>query len=1154
MKYAALHCHSTYSFQDGVGNIQQWVIGAKEKGIVGLAITDHGDNSSIAELNYWGKKENYPTVFGCELYITDSIEHNRSDNRYRHLVVWVKDEVGYKNLCRLHKLAWDPDHFYYKPRITYDELVRHKDGLVIGSACIAGAIASDVVTLAEQNISLRLHGANQLAEPLTQEQIDTYGSQRPILQNAIDSRFHWFKKNFGEDFYLEMQFNNQCHDWNHKQHCFDDLPGGLDRQRLVSGYYMKVAKQYGMKIIASPDAHMVHEHEKLVQDCQMGTRYMSKTNKSSDGDSEKLGWHFREAYYLPSAEEIAGLYKKNFDFMNDEKVNDLLVNSLEVLEKCRGVNLSKKVYLPNVEIAGAVTGSQKIISEIKRLGIIKDKLAIDPRYKKRLSYEIETLCNNGTIDLSGYFLLLSDVVAWARSNGVGVGPARGSAGGCLVAFALGITKIDPIEWGLLFERFIGPARIKKGTLPDIDIDFSDPTLVFQYLKQKWGEDHVCGISANQTFKFKLAIKDAYRGLTGNSVGQNLEVATKLIGEDESDEVIDAWIASPQVQAWIATGEKENYRPVSSKLRAEIINVARQLRGQMRHRGVHAAAVVVAPEPIHEIVPVARVTKAKDAAASKWVTQYTMKWVEEAGLVKFDILGLSTLTHIQSCLALIKQHRGIDIDPYDLDWNDQEVFANFTPDNVTSVFQFDTEVAKPFLSKMRPKSVSDLAKITALARPGAMDSNQDQVFVARFTGATRVEYPHSALEEVLKETYGVMIYQEDVMAAVQILGGFSAEEADDIRRGMGKKRADLIEDAKQQFIDYAVTHFEDITMKRATELWELIETFARYGFNKSHAMAYAMLAYVCQYLKTKYPREWWCSVLQYEDDESRFKRIFAYVSNLDGITVLPPSINLSERKYSIGPNGDILTPIDYIKKVGETVLEKIIVNRGEGYTSLEDFCSRKYEMRTAGRDKPIMKSIADKNVALQLIWAGCFNELHPGETHKQLVQRYYDWRINHNKETKKNREVLQEEFDRLYANMNMIDEIIFTARAMPVLSIDFHKRLKDVLKGKITPFRKILEAGNNSYVVTAGLITDIEFIKTKKNEDAAFVEFQNAGEILRLVFWPESYRRYFQILKPFKIAQIEGKVNIWNGTRSIVVNRLEIIENITSENKELRNVG
>ena len=1137
MTYAALHCHSTYSFQDGVGSIEHWVRGAKEKGLAGLAITDHGDNSSIAELQYWGKKEQYPVIFGCELYITDDIQNNNPNSRYRHLIVWVKDAQGYKNLCRLHKLAWSVDHFYYKPRITYEELAKHREGLIVGSACIAGAIAADIVELAEDG--LILHNYNKGLVTLDSERFDQLSSKRIIQKKAIADRFEWFKHHFGEDFYLEVQFNNQCHDWNHKAHVFEPLPGGLDRQRIVNGSYLAYAKSHNIKLVASPDAHMVHAHEKRVQDCQMGTRYMS-SNKSGDHDQEALGWHFKETYYLPSYDEITHHYQHNFPFLTGDNINSILSNTLEVMNKCRDVNLGAKVYLPNFEIPGATTGSQRLIHEIKRLGLIADQLKTDPRYKERLSYELNTLCNNGVIDLSGYFLLLADVVVWARANRVEVGPGRGSAGGCLVAYALGITKIDPIKWGLSFERFIGPARIKKGTLPDIDVDFSDPAKIFDYLRTRWGEDYVCGISANQTFKFKLALKDSYRGLTNNTVGPGLEAIAKLAGDDESDEAISAWRQSEPVIAWINTGRGDNERnPTSVEQREEVVRVAMELRGQMRHRGVHAAAVVVAPEPIHEIIPVARVTTIKDrsdGSDGKWVTQYTMKWVEAAGLVKFDILGLNTLNDIYRCVQLVKENHKIDIDVHHLHWNDQEVFKQFTPDNVTSVFQFDTDVARPYLAQLRPKSIFDLAKITAVARPGAMDSDQDKIFINRWTGKDPIDCLHPALESTLKDTYGVMIFQEDVMSAVQILGGFSAEEADDIRRGMGKKKPELIEAARQRFIDYSTSHYADINQKRATELWSAIDSFARYGFNKSHAMAYAMLAYICQYLKTKFPKEWWCSVLQNEDDESRFRRIYAHVQNSTNVKILSPDINNSKDQYVIDADGNIVTPLSYIKKIGQTTLYNILNSREAGFESLEDFSARK----SVGRTKGTPKSIADKNVVLQLIWAGCFDRLHPECSKKQLIERYFNFRMAVPKETKKNKEMLKIEFDKNYSNINMIDEIIKMAQALPVLPVNFHKVLVDVVGSKITPFEKILKSANSSFVVTVGLITDIRYIQTKHG-DAAFVEVQNDGELLRLTFWPDSFKKHYEMIKIHHLVKIQGKVNLWNGKHSVVVNQMEVIK-------------
>lgn len=375
-----------------------------------------------------------------------------------------------------------------------------------------------------------------------------------------------------------------------------------------------------------------------------------------------------------------------------------------------------------------------------------------------------------------------------------------------------------------------------------------------------------------------------------------------------------------------------------------------------------------------------------------------------------------------------------------------------------------------------------------------------------------------------------------MSAVQILGGFSAEEADDIRRGMGKKKPELIEAARQRFIDYSTSHYADINQKRATELWSAIDSFARYGFNKSHAMAYAMLAYICQYLKTKFPKEWWCSVLQNEDDESRFRRIYAHVQNSTNVKILSPDINNSKDQYVIDADGNIVTPLSYIKKIGQTTLYNILNSREAGFESLEDFSARK----SVGRTKGTPKSIADKNVVLQLIWAGCFDRLHPECSKKQLIERYFNFRMAVPKETKKNKEMLKIEFDKNYSNINMIDEIIKMAQALPVLPVNFHKVLVDVVGSKITPFGKILKSANSSFVVTVGLITDIRYIQTKHG-DAAFVEVQNDGELLRLTFWPDSFKKHYEMIKIHHLVKIQGKVNLWNGKHSVVVNQMEVIK-------------
>ena len=887
-----------------------------------IALTDHGVMYGAMEFYKKAKKSGVKPIIGCEAYIItkgsrfnkgkDDIPpeamtiKDRSGNEigklskrksnYDHIVLLAKDETGYKNLVKLCSIG-HTEGFYYKPRIDSEILKENSEGIVALSACAGGVVSSH------------------------------------ILRDDIDSAREAaivYKEIFGSDFYLEIQ--------NH----------GMEIEKKIRYHMPKLANELGLKLIATNDIHYIkHEHH-----IPHNIFLYINTDLSKDKEGKDLERDLRygtDQVYFKSAEEMCELFK---DFP------EAIESTLEVAEKCN-LRLPKGVYhMPNFPIPEE--------SGVKDLDDYMEKLAFEGLEKKlskvttaetdRLKSELEVIKN---MKFSGYFLIVADFVNHSKRNGIYVGPGRGSAAGSLVCYALGITNVNPLEYNLLFERFLNPERVN---MPDIDIDFQDDKRddVINYSKQKYGEKSVSQIITFNRLKTKAVLKDVGRVLNYpfDTMNEVTKQVPTIFGKIKS--LGDCYKEIPEFKKYFDEASE----------RKKLLNYSVVLENLNKNCSMHASGVVIAPSDITDYVPISKTPQVDNV----YMTQYDMKMLEEAGLIKMDFLGLKELKIIQQAVDLIENRHEVRINIDEIPLDDPETYETFSSGLTIGIFQFSKPKMREYLAKLKPKNINDLAAMNALYRPGPMDLIPD--FIDRKHGRKEVKYLHPMMEQVLKETYGIIVYQEQVMQLVRVIAGYSLAEADLVRRAMGKKDEKLMKEQEAEFTNRAVKN--GIIKKTAKEIFNLILKFADYGFNKSHSVAYSILAYQTAYLKTHYPIEFMTSQLncRYEDMDEMV--LLINDSKRMKIELGLPDVNVCFSDFTIdkdNPNR-ILFGLSAIKNVGRNAVDNIIKERSEHglYSGFVDFCSR------------IDTKLVNKKTVEGLIYAGAFDHL---DSNRKKLYDYYE---------------------------------------------------------------------------------------------------------------------------------------------------------------------
>jgi DNA polymerase-3 subunit alpha len=860
--FVHLHCHTDYSLLDGACEISQLMDLAVEQKMPAVAMTDHGNLFGAVEFYNSAKEKGVHPVIGCEVYVSQQGHTSRSDtDRYNHLVLLCENQEGYRNLLKLVSTAF-LEGFYYKPRIDKDLLAQHSKGLIALSACLRGDIN-------ETLLASRYEEAKRLAY--------TYSDM------------------FGKDnFFLEIQDH------------------GLDQDKLVLPQLHRLSQETRIPLVATNDSHYMRKDDARAHEILL----CIQTGKTMS-DPQRMRFT-RPEFYLKTRDEMLVMFGE---------LEEALDRPWEIAQRCQ-VSLEKvKEPFPKFDVPQEHTtesyfeyvarqGFEKRrprLEALQKAGALKHDLV---EYSERLDREIRMIQQ---MKFSGYFLIVWDFIRFARQQGIPVGPGRGSAAGSLVSYAMQITDIDPLEYGLLFERFLNPERI---SMPDIDIDFHTRRRgeVIQYVTEKYGREQVAQIITFGTLGARTAIKDVGRVLDISYA--DVDRITKLIPTTLNIKLKEALEQEPAI---------EDSARKDPRLK-EVLEVAIKLEGMARNAGMHAAGVVISPVPLRELVPLYKTSK------DEIVTQYDMIGLEKLALLKMDFLGLTTLDIIQEAVALIERERGEKLVIEDLPLDDQPTYQIFSKGFTSGVFQFESRGMRDILRKYQPTRIEDLCALNALYRPGPIQGGMIEDFIDRKHGRKQVSYDLPELKEILEETYGVIVYQEQVMQISNRLAGYSLGEADILRRAMGKKKAEEMAAQRARFLVGAKS--QGFPQKKIEKIFDLMEQFAGYGFNKSHSAAYAYLAYATAYLKAHYPLEFLSALLTSEMGNT--DKVVKYINECRemGIPVLPPDVNSSSRDFT--PDGQgIRMGLCAIRNVGAGAADSIIAAResGQPFQSLHELCER-----------------------------------------------------------------------------------------------------------------------------------------------------------------------------------------------------------------------
>lgn len=923
--FAHLHLHTQYSLLDGAARIEKLFSMAYENNMPAVAITDHGNMFGAVEFMKAavrftdpkadpfdflreGREFKVKPIIGCEMYMCrDMSERGENGGRmpkYNHLVLLCKNETGYKNLVKLVSMAY-VDGLYYKPRIDFRHLEGRTDGLIALSACIAGAIPQALLN-------------------------ERYDEAQALVER--------FKGLFGEDFYIEIQDHN------------------IRDQKVVLPRLIELARKNDVKIVATNDVHYLRKKDAAMQkllQCIAFRNTMTYEEPSEDTESfDPAGEGISDDGYFPTKE----FYLKNRDEMERvfPFIPEALDNTLEIAAKCSCNFFRKEPLLPSFH---PDDGSEpyEFLRNLCYEGLKKKYKELTPEIVDRAEYELNIIHTMGFVD---YFLIVWDFIFYSESQGIPVGPGRGSGVGSIVAYAIGITKVDPMKYALIFERFLNPERVSN---PDFDIDFCVDRReeVIQYVTRKYGVENVSQIVTFGTMAAKAAVKDV--GRVYNHPYSEVDKITKLFPTMMGKKHIENLLGKPMKDGEDVSIQelKEIYQ--NDDMSRHIIDMAMEIEGMPRQTGMHAAGVIICRDPISDHVPMAK------SGEGIVTTEYNMIECEELGLLKMDFLGLTTLTDIKKAIDIIKLTQGITLDFYDMEYNDEGVFKLISDGDTHAVFQLESEGMKKFMRDLKPSCLEDIIAGISLYRPGPMD--KIDIYVHNKKHPEDIVYDHPMLEPILQVTYGIMVYQEQVMQIVRELAGYSYGRADNVRRMMSKKKHDAMEKEREVFlngivdkgvkIDGAIAR--GVPKDVANKIYDDMISFASYAFNKSHAAAYAYLAYQTAYLKRYYTVEFVTAVLN--NRITKIDEIRNYLSYLKerGIGVLPPSINRSFADFTV-ENGDVRIGMAAIKNVGAGIINEIVAERERGgdFTGFEEFLTR---MTGVTLNKKMLES---------LIFAGTFD--------------------------------------------------------------------------------------------------------------------------------------------------------------------------------------
>ena len=1064
--YVPLHLHSEYSLLDGAIRVKQLCEYAKENNMPAVAITDHGVMYSAIEFYRVAKEVGVKALIGCEFYVHDGD---------------IKEKNPSHNpLYHLVLIA--------KDKTGYMNLVK-----LVSIAHCEGMYYKPRVNF--ELIEKYSEGLICCSACLGGEVLQHLLKKEPEKAKATAQKY---KNLFGEDYYIELQDH------------------GLEEQKRTNPDLIKLAKELDIKMVITNDSHYLKKEDADWHD----TLLCLQTNALKD---EPNRFHFpNNEFYVKTPSEL----RDAFRWMDSETFDECIKNTVDIAEKCHLTLLGDKSPLPHYEVPSGHTVETYL--DLKVHEGLKERYGdVPPEIEKRVKYELGIIEQMG---FSAYFLITWDFIHFAKTNGIPVGPGRGSAAGSVVAYALGITDLDPIEHHLLFERFLNPERY---SMPDVDIDFCIDRRgeVIDYVTQKYGEDKVCQIITFGTYAAKAAMKGVARVFDIPYARSN-QLAS-LIPSEPKTHIDDA------LQPGMELKKLYDEDPEVKKL----VDMAKAIEGIKNNVGTHAAGVIIAHKPLNEIVPV---QPSKDGII---VTEYPMADLEKLGLLKMDFLGLRNLTMISKTMKLIKQRRGIEFDINRIPLDDKPTYEMLIAGDTDGVFQLESSGMKKLVKDLKPDVFEDLGALVALFRPGPLESGMVTDFVERKHGRQQITFAHPLLEPVLKDTYGTIVYQEQIMQVFQVLADYSLGQADMVRRMMGKKKLDEMAQQKGKFIEGAARH--GMASKDAAALFEQIEKFASYCFNRSHSAAYAFVAYQTAYLKCHYKIEYLSCLLSSVSGDQEKTQLYIEEAQKNGIKVMPPDINKSYSEFT--PDGEVIRfGLAAIKQVGEGVVESIIKEREENgeFTSIYDFCKR------------VDPKCNNKRVLEGLIKSGAFSNIE--KSRKQLLDNleYIISTANREAQAKELGQVSlfaglennedfagtkfqlagsDEEFDQRQLQMFEKEFLGFYVSSHPLSTI--RDKLPFLMTHKVT---EIAEQPNDKMVTICGLITATKQIPTKK-DPSKFIRFVTIEDLtgkIDVICFNNKLAEFGTFLEPEQRVIVSGKVNRRSDEEapSILVENVKPVDN------------
>ncbi len=1069
--FVHLHVHSEYSLLDGAIRINQLLERASALDMDAVAVTDHGNMFGAVELFRESKGASVKPILGCEVYVAPGHRKERSVPAEGgpiayHLILLVMNQLGYVNLCRLVTLG-HLEGFYYHPRVDTDLLREHNAGLIALSACLKGRIPY----LIHSN---RMEEAREKAKELASV----------------------FDKN---RFYLEVQANM------------------LPEQRIVNQALKELGEEVSIPLVATNDCHYLRKEDAEAHDALL----CIQTGKTVD-DTKRLRFS-NEEFFFKSEDEMQSS-------LGGAEWSEALNNTQEVARLCEFQMEFGKYKYPVFHVSTQKSLEDVLAEEARnglrnRLQYMESKgITLSPEqlqeYAERLEYELGIIIKMG---FAGYFLIVADFIDRARRSDIPVGPGRGSAAGSLVAYSLSITNIDPIKYGLIFERFLNPHRI---SMPDIDIDFcmNGRDDVIRYVAEKYGRENVGQIITFGTMKARAVIRDVGRALS--------------IPYGEVDRIAKMVPAGPNVTLEKAMEEEPELRKLEEgELRhRKLLKIARSLEGLSRHASTHASGVVISDRPLVEYLPLFK------GSNDEVMTQFTMDQIEKLGLIKFDFLGLKTLTVIKHTLKLIEETKGQELDIDQLPFDDHATYQLCCEGKTTGVFQLESGGMKDLLRRLRPEVFEDMIALVALYRPGPLGSNMVEEFISGKHGKTKINYFVPQLEPILRETYGVILYQEQVMKIAQVLANYSLAEADELRKAIGKKKQEVMESHRARFVEGATRN--GVQSALARRLFDLIEKFGGYGFNKSHSAAYALIAYQTAYLKAHYPVQFMTALLT-QDMGNQDKTIKNIAECREmGIPILPPDLNESQTDFSMVGEG-IRFGLGAIKNVGSKAMESVIESRNSGgpFKDLVDFCKR------------VDASKVNRRIVEGLIQAGAFdftgtersglfasldevlrfcsatqdpNQLNMFSCLQGQDSSAFSFLENSAHEGWDEKERLKREKESLgfYITSHPLDHYKSEQKRFAT------SRIQDVVN-----------AADKTLVKVAGVIENLRLKRTKRGEKMAIVTLEDQTGSVEVVVFPDAFERYSHLFKSEDPLLVTGTAEIDENVGKIIAQEINTLENV-----------